>query len=92
MYGSPPVSLFDDDQLQVRALSVRARDLVYLRSLLEASEGLGFFIAKKGGDVLLVSPVSQKDELDRFILDLEKEIPIVERDLMDHREVLDVLE
>ena len=84
------MSLLQTKELRVRAVSVRAADLVYLRSLLEASEGLGFFVAKKGGDVLLVSSASQGEELDRFLADLAEEIPILFPP--SFHEVLDVLE
>lgn len=85
------VSLLDTDELQVRTVTVRAADLVYLRSLLEASEGLGFFVAKKGGDVLLVSSHSLAPELDRFLADVAREIPMVVRDPAAYREAFDVL-
>jgi hypothetical protein len=64
---------------------VPKEELVYVRSLLEASEGLGFFIAKSGGELLLVCPVSQSRQLDQFVSDLSQEVPLVHRTLdVDH--------
>jgi len=84
------VSLLSKDELSVRAISVRASELVFVRHLLEASEGIGFLIAEKGGDALLVTPTSRVRELDEFISDLEHEVGLVRRDATDFTGALDV--
>lgn len=84
------VSLLSKDELAVRAVSVRASELVFVRHLLEASEGVGFLIAERGGDVLLVSPVSREAELDEFISDMEQEVGLVRREVDDLTGALNV--
>lgn len=84
------MSLLNTHELVVRALSVPARELTYVRGLLEAHEGLGFFVAKKGGDVLLVSSSSLAQQLEVFIRDLSQELTVVERDADTMGEVEDV--
>jgi hypothetical protein len=68
------VSLLSKNELEVRAVSVRPAKLVLLRHFLEASEGIGFLVAKRGGDVLLVTPTSQAALLDEFISDMTEEL------------------
>jgi hypothetical protein len=70
------MSLLSASDLVVRPVSVAKEDLVYLRHILEASEGLGFIIAEKGGNILLVSSVSMEAELEQFISDLSCELTI----------------
>ena len=70
------MSLLSASDLVVRPVSVAKEDLVYLRNILEASEGLGFIIAEKGGDILLVSSISMEAELEQFISDLGCELTI----------------
>lgn len=70
------MSLLSAGELVVRPVSIAKEDLVYLRHILEASEGLGFVIAEKGGDILLVSSVSMEAELEQFIADLGCELTI----------------
>ena len=84
------MSLLCDDLLEVRPISVRASDLVMVRHYLEASEGLGFLIAKKGGNALLVTPKSQSADLDEFIDDMKAEFALVDGDASVRDEVSDV--
>lgn len=84
------MSLLDDAELVIRPISVRAHELVYVRHLLEASEGLAFLIARRGGEALLVAPRSRSHELDEFIEDLKLEVGLVSRELLASDEALDV--
>jgi hypothetical protein len=56
--------------LVVRRLNVRAADVVLVRGILEASEGLGVLFAERGGELLLASPACQAAQLDELISDL----------------------
>lgn len=80
------MSLLSRDELAVRAVSVRPSQMVLLKNHLEASEGLGFLIAKRGGVALLVSPMSRADELDTFISDMGSEIGLFFGATVDHIE------
>jgi hypothetical protein len=50
-----------------------AKEVVFVKAVLEASEGLGAMFAERGGDLTLVAHRSQQKELDRLISDLEHE-------------------
>lgn len=56
-----------------RRVRVRAREVVFIKGVIEASEGLAAVFAESGGDLTVASPESQKDELDRILQDLAKE-------------------
>lgn len=84
------MSLLSEAELAVRPVSVRAQDLVLVRHLLEASEGIGFLIAKRGGNALLVSPRSRSDELDAFIEDMKLEMELRTTTQVEHEEASDV--
>ncbi|MFO0757572.1 MAG: DUF4911 domain-containing protein [Byssovorax sp.] len=58
----------------VRSVKVAAPDVVFVKGLLEASEGLGALFAERGGELWLVSPESRAEELSELLADLEVEI------------------
>ena len=60
--------------LVVRRLNVRARDVVLVRGILEASEGLGTMFAESGGELLLAAPTCQATALDELVCDLVREL------------------
>ena len=69
----PVAPLVDDDLIQ-RSLRVRARDVVYVKGIFEASEGLGGLFAEHGGDLLVITHPSREHELDELLADLASEI------------------
>jgi hypothetical protein len=69
-----PVPALVDADLATRQFSVRARDVVYVKGVLEASEGLGVLFGERGGELILATPKSRLAELDRMLADLQKEI------------------
>jgi hypothetical protein len=60
--------------LVVRRLNVRASDVVLVRGILEASEGLGTMFAERGGELLLAAPSCQAALLDELVADLVTEL------------------
>jgi hypothetical protein len=54
----------------VRKVVVRAKDVVFLKGIVEAHEGLAQVFAESGGDLTLASPEGRAEELDRLIDDL----------------------
>jgi hypothetical protein len=60
--------------LVVRKLNVRACDVVMVRGILEASEGLGTMFAERGGELLLAAPTCQAAALDELVTDLVREL------------------
>lgn len=69
----PAPPLLDAD-LITRRLFVRARDAVFVKGVLEASEGVGVLFAESGGDLLLAAPHSRAADLDALIADLVEEL------------------
>jgi hypothetical protein len=69
-----PVPQVDDDRLVARRVTVSARHVAYVKSILEASEGLACMFAERGGELLMVAPVSRQAELDVLVEDLRVEL------------------
>jgi hypothetical protein len=63
--------------LVTRRVRVAPQDVVFVKGLIEASEGLGALFAERGGDLLLATTHSRSDELDELLTDLEAEIGAV---------------
>lgn len=57
-----------------RRLVVRARDVAFLKGVVEAHEGLAQLYAERGGDVLLVAAAGRERELDELVRDLAREL------------------
>ena len=74
--GNPATPLLGDG-LVTRAITVAPRDVVLVRALLEAREGLGMMFAERGGDLVLASPTCLARDLDDFLDDLAGEIALV---------------
>lgn len=60
--------------LYVRHVTVKAPDVVYVKGILEASEGLGVVFAERGGDLILAAHPDRTAALDELIADLVIEI------------------
>ena len=63
-----------DDGLMVRHLKVKNEDVVFVKGIFEASEGLCAMFAERGGDLTIVAPVSRALELDVVLTDLAREL------------------
>jgi len=73
MAGCPLIGL----GLVARKLSIPRADVVFLKAVLEASEGLGAVFADKGGDLFVAAPTSRAAELDQLLADLAVELELV---------------
>ena len=60
--------------LYVRRVDVRPPDVVYVKGILEASEGLGVVFAERGGELVIASPPDRAAALDELLADLVIEI------------------
>jgi hypothetical protein len=60
--------------LFVRRVDVRPPDVVYVKGILEASEGLGVVFAERGGELVIASPPDRAAALDELLADLVIEI------------------
>jgi len=61
----------------VRRLVMRARDVVFFKGLVEASEGLAAVFAESGGDLTVAAPEDRAQELDALLDDLAGELGAV---------------
>jgi hypothetical protein len=72
---TPPT--LGDTELVERRVCVEARHVVYIKGILEASEGLAALFAERGGDLVLCAPRSRERELDDVLEDLAVELGAV---------------
>jgi hypothetical protein len=75
-----PVHAFVDSQFIVRRVRVRARDVVFVKGIFEASEGLGALFAERGGELTLAAPRSRSLEFQALLADLANEIGAIIED------------
>jgi hypothetical protein len=57
-----------------RTVSVSPPDVVFVKGLIEASEGIGALFAESGGELTIVAPESRWAEMTELLADLEIEI------------------
>lgn len=60
--------------LVARRLRVPNREVVFIKGVLEASDGVGALFAERGGDLVIATTVSRVAELDRVLADLVAEV------------------
>lgn len=53
-----------------RRVLIRSRDVVFLKGIVEALDGLAQVFAERGGDLTLAAPADREAELDAVIDDL----------------------
>lgn len=70
-------ALVDDDHLVTRKVRVTPREVVFFKSVFEASAGLGVVFAERGGDLVVAAPRSREAELDELLDDLVAELGAV---------------
>ncbi|MBN2193170.1 MAG: DUF4911 domain-containing protein [Polyangiaceae bacterium] len=56
--------------LVARNVRVPAREVVFVKGILDASNGIGVVFAVRGGDLVIATTESLVDELDRLLADL----------------------
>jgi hypothetical protein len=57
-----------------RRLIVRAKDVAFLKGVVEAHDGLAQVFAEGGGDLTIAAPVGREAELDELVRDLAREL------------------
>ncbi len=58
----------------VRRVSVRPPDVVFVKGVVEASDGLAAVFAEQGGELLVAAPRERAAELGELLADLEAEL------------------
>jgi len=69
-----PVAPLVDHDLVCRKVLVRDKDVVFVKGIFEASEGLGALFAERGGELIISAPLSRERELDELLADLQNEL------------------
>lgn len=69
-----PVAPLVDQDLVCRKVLVRDQDVVFVKGIFEASEGLGSLFAERGGELTISAPLSRARELDELLADLALEV------------------
>ena len=64
------------DGLVARRVTVAPREVVFIKSIFEASEGVGAIFAERGGDLIIAAPASRVRELDELLRDLATEVEV----------------
>ena len=72
-----PVAPLVDSDLVTRRVRVANKDVVLVKGILEASEGIGALFAERGGELLIATPPSRIGELDDLLKDLVVELSAV---------------
>jgi hypothetical protein len=57
-----------------RRLVVRAKDVVFVKGVIEAHDGLAHVFAENGGDLTIAAAVGREAELDELVTDLAEEL------------------
>jgi len=64
-----------------RRIVVRAKDVAFLKGIVEAHDGLAAVFAESGGDLTIAAPRDRTEELDELVSDLAAELGgILERE------------
>lgn len=69
-----PVSPLVGEGMITRRLIVRAKDVAFLKGIVEAHEGLAQVFAEGGGDLTIAAPAGREAELDELVQDLAAEL------------------
>lgn len=69
-----PVSPCVGEGMVVRRVVLRAKDVVFFKGIVEASEGLAAVFAESGGDLSVAAPLARVQELDALLDDLCAEL------------------
>lgn len=69
-------------QLSVR-VEVDPREVVFIKGLVEASDGLASVFCDRGGSLVLAAPLDRRAELAEFLRDLERDLGarVIDRDV-----------
>jgi hypothetical protein len=63
-----------DPEMVVRRIVLPAREVVFFKGVVEASEGLAAVFAERGGDLTVAAPAGRGAELDALLEDLCAEL------------------
>jgi hypothetical protein len=67
-------SNFVHDGLVVRKLIVRAKDVVFVKGIIDAHDGLAHVFSENGGNLEIAAAPDRETELDAMVRDLAREL------------------
>lgn len=62
------------ERMVKRTIVVRAEDVVFLKGIVEAHDGIAQVQGEGGGELTLVAPESRERELEELVADLAREL------------------
>ena len=68
------------DEMISHRVRLQPKDVVFVKGIFEASEGLGALFAERGGDVVLAAPRSRASEFEALLRDLVTDVGAVIED------------
>jgi hypothetical protein len=69
-----PVSPLVGEGMVTRKVCVPSREVVFVKGIVEAHDGLAQVFAEHGGDLTLAAPADREAELDQLARDLAREV------------------
>lgn len=69
-----PVPPLVGEGMVTRRLTVPSREVVFVKGVVEAHDGLAQLFAESGGDLTLAAPADREAELDELVRDLAREL------------------
>lgn len=73
--GLRPLSIGEASAgMLVQGVLVRAADVVFLKGIVEASEGLASVFAERGGELTLAAPAERAEEFAELLQDLARDV------------------
>jgi hypothetical protein len=65
-----------EEEMVTRKLVVRAKDVVFVKGVIEAHDGIAQVYGEHGGDLTITAPKSRERELDELVTDLKRELSL----------------
>ncbi len=63
-----------DEEMVTREIVVRAKDVVLLKGIVEAHDGIAQVYGERGGALMLTAPKSREAEFEELVRDLQREL------------------
>ncbi|WP_437586939.1 hypothetical protein [Sorangium sp. So ce1000] len=78
-----PLSIADASAgMLVQHVVVDPADVVFVKGIVEASDGVALLFADRGGELTLAAPLGRGDEFAELLLDLERDVGAKRRDAL----------
>jgi hypothetical protein len=69
-----PKTMYVGEGMIVRRVIIRAKDVVYLKAVIDSREGLAHVFGESGGDLAIATPLGREAELDALLDELLAEV------------------